>query len=484
MYMPKIRSKSNYNLKRERGWDNRFIYNNIFDNYASSNYKNFIKQKNTAIINPMTNPQTKNYFFQNHNSNNNNNKHNNNPNVNRPYSKQTYSFNINDDSFQSLEPYDKVTSLWNSLCVTETYKELFNVVSNQLDDTSRNTFYNNEISSLTNLHTNLNLLSQYLSSRETSLQNLKAYNDKLSSVLEEISHKSNETHLNLIINEITSLRINTVKVVDQFIKIRNEYAYSIDNGKYDMDSLGKKFLFDRNYLIKMKEEMAFLKEGYIRYFFNINESVDPFIMCASVDCNDTLQRKVPIDEELIKKIEMCQYNILQELIFYQNGGIKKGVVRTISPIKRKGGNVSAVKREMNRTGSGFFNKGGKKEKEVILINVRDVKKDDTECKGVRKENEKGNNKEEDVKKEKEGKNNNNNNGKSKSNGKELVYEEEMELKKNKDNEGVNNKENNIVNNDVVQDEVNKNDDIKEDIIVSKNENELHDSKINNPIKPD
>jgi hypothetical protein len=239
--MPKIRSKSNYNLKRERGWDNRFIYNNIFDNYASSNYKNFIKQKNTAIINPMTNPQTKNYFFQN------NNKHNNNLNTNRPYSKQTYSFNINDDSFQSLEPYDKVTSLWNSLCVTETYKELFNVVSNQLDNTSRNTFYNNEISSLTNLHTNLNLLSQYLSSRETSLQNLKAYNDKLSSVLEEISHKSNETHLNLIINEITSLRINTVKVVDQFIKIRNEYAYSIDNGKYDMDLLGKKFLFDRNY---------------------------------------------------------------------------------------------------------------------------------------------------------------------------------------------------------------------------------------------
>jgi hypothetical protein len=177
-----------------------------------------------------------------------------------------------------------------------------------------------------------------------------------------------------------------VKVVDQFIKIRNEYAYSIDNGKYDMDLLGKKFLFDRNYLIKMKEEMAFLKEGYIRYFFNINESVDPFIMCASVDCNDTLQKKVPIDEELIKKIEMCQYNILQELIFYQNGGIKKGVVRTISPIKRKGGNVSAVKREMNRTGSGFFNKGGKKEKEVILINVRDVKKDDTECKEIRKEN--------------------------------------------------------------------------------------------------
>ena len=249
LYMPKIRSKSNYNLKRERGWDNRFIYNNIFDNYSSSNYKNFIKQKNTAIINPMTNPQTKNYFFQN--SNNNNNKHNNNLNTNRPYSKQTYSFNINDDSFQSLEPYDKVTSLCNSLCVTETYKELFNVVSNQLDNTSRNTFYNNEISSLTNLHTNLNLLSQYLSSRETSLQNLKAYNDKLSSVLEEISHKSNETHLNLIINEITSLRINTVKVVDQFIKIRNEYAYSIDNGKYDMDSLGKKFLFDRNYLIKM-----------------------------------------------------------------------------------------------------------------------------------------------------------------------------------------------------------------------------------------
>ena len=483
LYMPKIRSKSNYNLKRERGWDNRFIYNNIFDNYTSSNYKNFMKQKNTAIINPITNPPTKHYFFQSNNSSNKHNTINININTNRHNSKPTYSFNVNDDSFQSLEPYDKVTSLWNNLCVTETYKELFNVVSNQLDSTSRSTFYNNEISSLSNLHTNLHLLSQYLSLRETSLQNLKAYNDKLSSVLEEISHKSNETHLNLIINEITSLRLNTVKVVDQFIKIRKEYAYSIDNGKYDMDLLGKKFLFDKNYLIKMKEEMAFLKEGYIRYFFNINESVDPFIMCASVDCNDNLQRKVPIDEELIKKIEMCQYNILQELIFYQNGGIKKGVVRTISPIKRKVGNTN--KKEMNRTASGFFNKGVKKEKEVILINVRDLKKDDVDCKAIKNEDGKGHNKEEEVKKEQENWNDRNNekNGNN-GNGKEMVHEEEKELIQKKENEAVND---NIINNEGSHEEGKKPDNIKEDNVTKKesiNENELHYPKDNNPVHPD
>ena len=49
------RSQSNYNIKRERGWDNRFIYNKIPD-YCAFQDKNFL---NVKLFNEQANRSTK-----------------------------------------------------------------------------------------------------------------------------------------------------------------------------------------------------------------------------------------------------------------------------------------------------------------------------------------------------------------------------------------------------------------------------------------
>ena len=370
--IPRVRSQINFHIKREKGWDNRFIYSKMKD-YCSLNDKNYIKPKlfQETLRNPYgdykpnsdnnynSKLRTKNNFYSlsknpNHQANQYNNSNNSN------------SFHYNNESFQNLEQCDKVFTLWNYLGVTESYKELFNVVVNQLEDIEKNDFYEIELNSLTSLFDNLNLLEQYFTTRESSISNLKNYNNKLSSILKESSPESNENHLNLISNEISNLRITTVNLVNQFNKIRNDYAYSISNGKFDMNLLSKMFGFDKNYLIKMKDEMSFLKHGYIKFFFNINDTIDPFILSASAETGNCLLRQVPIDKELSEHIKASQYLILQDLIYYQSGNFKNQVIRTISPIRRR----TATGKMLNQSGNGFYSKNRKS----IQINAKEMKR--------------------------------------------------------------------------------------------------------------
>ena len=120
-------------------------------------------------------------------------------------------------------------------------------------------------------------------------------------------------------------------------KVKNKIYEGNLYGKYSLDTISQRFGFDKNYLIKMKEEMNFLKEGYIRHYFNINNDFSPFLMKASEKNSNTNGEHyihiVPISNELKDNIQQCNYLIYQELIYYQNNKINSRFDRVISPCK-------------------------------------------------------------------------------------------------------------------------------------------------------
>ena len=61
-------------------------------------------------------------------------------------------------------------------------------------------------------------------------------------------------------------------------KIKNKIYEGYLKGKYDLDIISKTYGFDKDYIIKLKEEMKFLKTGKIGLFFNIGKSPDPFLI--------------------------------------------------------------------------------------------------------------------------------------------------------------------------------------------------------------
>ena len=110
-------------------------------------------------------------------------------------------------------------------------------------------------------------------------------------------------------------------------------------GKFDIDKIAEKYKFDKNYLIKMKDEMCVLKEGYAKYFFNIGDDQTPFLLNSSESTNnnrkeDIFMHIVPLNNELKENINQCIYIIYQELIGYQNSNVSQNNFRNISPLKK------------------------------------------------------------------------------------------------------------------------------------------------------
>jgi hypothetical protein len=130
-------------------------------------------------------------------------------------------------------------------------------------------------------------------------------------------------------NYIEKLRKATINICFAMKKIKNKVMNGNLTEKYNIDIISQNYNFDKNYLIKMKEEMKFLREGNARFFFKISEDRSPFLIKASEEDenskNDPFICIVPINEVIKLKIEKCNYIIYQELIAYQNKDLNNNI---------------------------------------------------------------------------------------------------------------------------------------------------------------
>ena len=367
------------NYIKEKSWNKRFIYNKI-QNYDSAKDRNFIasisknddmncyhnalkkndiiiknyytnnKNKKKAVeynktnirvsLNPMGQNLKKAKIINNSFSNNNINFKN-----NRLFSSDFIQKKnqINEFSkFLGNNPNspDKLNRIWNDLCILEPYRELFSILITQLSDKNKEDFCEREFNELYELKTNLQLLSTSVYYRNKIIENLNYLNDKLGIMLRSKQTVSNEVILKKMSKKIENLREHTVNICFLMQKIKMTINHSHPWGKYNLDAIAEKYKFDKNYLIKMKEEMIVLKEGYAKYFFDISDDSNPFLLNASepVDkknkSKDPFFHYVPISNEMRDNINQCIYIIYQELIGYQNCNVSENNFRNISPLKK------------------------------------------------------------------------------------------------------------------------------------------------------
>ena len=361
------------NIMKEKSWNNRFVYSKI-PNYDAT------KDKNVLDPNLLKVPSCNCYY----NAIRNNNTINNQPSrrnirrknqslnhktmektylncslKNMPNSKilnhnssckeillssktnsRIFSPKINDTYNRQYNP-DKLTKLWNDLCILEPYRELFNLILSQLNDEKKNDIYQREFNELSELKNNIQILSACVYYRIKTLEELNMLNDKLGLILKSKQTSSNEVVLKNISKKIENLREYTVNLCLTMKKIKEQINAGHPWGKFEFDDISDKYKFDKNYLIKMKDEMNVLREGYTKYFFNINNDQTPFLINASEPKNtdnnnkiDPFMHKVPMSDELKESINQCTYIIYQELIGYQNNNIFQNNFRNISPLKK------------------------------------------------------------------------------------------------------------------------------------------------------
>ena len=334
---------------KEKKWDNRFNNNNENHNpFSERIFKNLRNRKIDKISKKIFSNSFSTYNVYNNNLNSTSSSFS----LKRQSIKsnsilsEKYIKNIENEKVIKLKK--EVIIIWDDLCVLESYKELFEVISSQLDTNQKIEFYQCEIDSINFFKFELLELTKYIKERIDCISQLKTLNIQLSNILKTKSPESNEEILENISEEIQKLRRYTINIVNSFINFRKEFNHFSLEGKFNINRLEKRFCFDRNYLIKMKDELHFIKDGYIKFFFNIYNDNSPFLIKASDinNNNDSFIRKVPISDDEREEIKKCQFLIYQDLIFYQNRNYISGkIYRKISPIKNFSNNKNDVSKQ-------------------------------------------------------------------------------------------------------------------------------------------
>ena len=376
---------------RESKWNNRFIYNKI-PNYDSFKDKNVFYNRKFKTFNiykkiyPYLNTKSprNNSLSQINNDNSVIKKEK----YNRPtlssnkktiYAKdKNFSF-ISKNSFSPLAKHcidiDNpsliyLKKLWDELEVLKPYRNFFNYIYKELDSEYKEELYQKEIQELNKVKINIKTLKYHIALRRELIQEIKNLNEQLGKELMNKNNNSKELLLNEISNKIINLREQTIKVCQSMKKLK-ESLFTINNlGKYDLDLLSKKFQFDKNYIIKMKSELNFLREGFSKYYFNIENDQTPFLLKASdkskINKEDYFIRVIPLNDELKNEIIDCIFYIHQELIAYQSINLNRKNFRCISPIKLKVGKIKKTNEDIS---SSYYDKENLSERDkTVKIN--------------------------------------------------------------------------------------------------------------------
>jgi hypothetical protein len=385
----KIKRVKSVNALREKNWDDRFIYDKI-PLYDSKNDKNVLINLNTKchsgnrkfgnkginfpdnslqLYRPLSNKTTMNHLLINSKNNlmvpsaksrdinfrneialgnkyksfleHGTNYTNGIEKYKLTENKNTIKNNIDTNNFNVINiiNMNNLKKMWDDLAVNINYRKLFEVIYKELDEENKEELYKKETNELNKVKNYINSLKQNIEKRINTIQELFDLNVKLNTEIINKDNKCNEMILGEIADKINELRMHTVNVCKAMQRVKTELSGIKNLDKFDINLIGEKFNFDKNYLIKMKSELTFLREGFIKYYFNIGNDQTPFLLKASQknkigNDQDPFIHLVPLDQKLKEEITECTYYIYQELIAYQNEKVHNKVLRSISPLKR------------------------------------------------------------------------------------------------------------------------------------------------------
>ena len=392
----KLKRVKSVNAIREKQWDNRFIYSKIPDIYKNNSRekislhnirqkshsgrgnlqnvlkdnvaentlylynKSIINQKaassniflNTKNINQTSSTIARESHHQKKNMNNisNTNFIDNTTNIDynipnflltgEKNNKKNENYSKDDISYINSLNIKNIIKLWDEMAVHNNYRKLFFVIFKELDEDDKEELYSREVQEMISIKSDIQSLKKNIEERLRIIKEIYDSNKKLNTETVNKDNKENEQVINEISSKIETLREQTVKVCQSMKKLKIELNGIKYLNKYDINIISDKFSFDKNYLIKMKSELNFLREGSAKYYFNISSDQTPFLLKASDKAKISTNTEpsihlVPLKEEIKTDIMESSYYIYQELIAYQNEKVNKKSLRCISPLKRR-----------------------------------------------------------------------------------------------------------------------------------------------------
>ena len=203
---------------------------------------------------------------------------------------------------------------WEELGFTSDYRNSFLNSIRDIPKEGKKDIIVHELNNLKNLEDSIIDLKKEILIRENNLELIKMYNKSLENMDNEEDLATNV--IQETINIIKKLRKNAINVVSKALKLNKIIDKYLISGKIDINNIKEKYIYDKNYLNKMKEDLLFLKDSAISKHIEMNNSkIDSFLTnCAPNSNKYNLNNRItiPILEEHMKLIKELRYSLLQE----------------------------------------------------------------------------------------------------------------------------------------------------------------------------
>ena len=300
--------------------------------------------------------------------------------------------------------YNSIQKMWDDLGITELYQLQFHNTIKNLDEKDIKNILINEKKSLSKFGDALLNLSNEIISRDNNVHSLQrdvvALSQNQNIFKEDEKHIRNREKLILeIISYVKALRINSINVINYFLKVREIITYYRLIGKVDMKLINSNFKYSDDYLKKMKRDMDFLKQykQMHKYFDMNNGEIDAFLTNFDSKPSNNIKytkylsnkAKITVSEEMQKEIDQCRYILSQEDIYDK---IKQGKVDFNSENNNNYNNFdsnnnnskSLMTNKFEKSKIRFFNQNEENQKEYpILYENNNIKNNNKKNKFLR-----------------------------------------------------------------------------------------------------
>ena len=224
----------------------------------------------------------------------------------------------NSDLQEENEIFSEIELLWDELGITDEYQDQFELYAGTImNPDTKNKFLSIEKNNLNKTKEILIKFSKEKKNRLKNIELLKQLNNTIKLNNNNGELKVGKDIIKSVVDCIKAIRINSINVINNIIKIRESLTcYSIED-KVDFDVLFKNFGYDNNYLLKMNSELSFLKYSEINNIFEKNENdenLDTFIAIYNnvISKGENEKISISISKEMNNAIDKCRYYIAQD----------------------------------------------------------------------------------------------------------------------------------------------------------------------------
>ena len=209
---------------------------------------------------------------------------------------------------------------WDELGITLEYRNSFMNNLKDIPKTGKKDVIIQEKNNLKKFGESLIDLKKEIINREKNIQLLQNFDNSLENNIDK-KEIINDT-LQEIITTIKKLRKNAINIVTKILNINKLMNKYINSGKIDIHKIKQKYLYDPDYLNKMKDDSLFLQESNINKYIEMNNSkIDQFLTnCASNHNKFNFNNKIiiPIPEDHMKLIKNFNFNSINKKGNYIN----------------------------------------------------------------------------------------------------------------------------------------------------------------------